>query len=57
MDLGFEAEKTVPLRIGHVDFICVAETLSLIHIFFKGQNVVVVPGLKYCGALKNKYVH
>ena len=24
---------------------------------FKGQNVVVVPGLKYCGALKNKYVH
>jgi hypothetical protein len=24
---------------------------------FKGQNVVVVPALKYCGALKNKYVH
>jgi hypothetical protein len=24
---------------------------------FKGQNIVVVPGLKYCGALKNTYVH
>jgi len=23
---------------------------------FKGRNVVVLPGLKYCGALKNKYV-
>jgi hypothetical protein len=24
---------------------------------FNGQNVVVVPALKYCGALKNTYVH
>ncbi len=24
---------------------------------FKGHNVVIIPGLKYCGALKNKYLH
>ncbi len=24
---------------------------------FNGRNVVVVPGLKYCGSLKSKYVH
>jgi hypothetical protein len=24
---------------------------------FKGQNIVVLPGLKYCGALKSKYLH
>ncbi len=24
---------------------------------FNGRNVVVVPALRYCGALKNKYVH
>ncbi len=24
---------------------------------FRGQNVVVVPGLKYCRSLKNRYVH
>lgn len=24
---------------------------------FKGGNVVVLPGLKYCGAVKSKYLH